>query len=145
MVSCFVCCYRSIGRLACRLVCLLSGLSVGRSNHPTYHWLTGHPSIYLIANLPTIGTGVRRIPISSVRLAAVGLPGPCLQVAGQIWGVFHLDSQRDIPSSSIPGYIWVDSLRSVWLALPCHVSVYILYISILYTAQSASYPLLVMD
>ena len=94
--------------LDCRLVCLLSGLSVGRSNHPagvlSNLSLTDHyPSIYVIANLPTIGTGVRRIPISSDRLAAVGLPGPCLQVTGQIWGLFYLDSQRDIPTSSIPG------------------------------------------
>ena len=31
-------------------------------------------------------------------LAAVGLPDPCLQVAGQVWSLFHLASQRGIPS-----------------------------------------------
>ena len=96
--------------LACRLVCLLSGLSVGRSNHPagllSNLSLTDrpciHPFIWSLTNRPKtvllqvisvcisgIGTGVWRIPISSGRLAAVGLPGPCLQVAGQIRGVFH--------------------------------------------------------
>ena len=30
-------------------------------------------------------------------LAAVGLPDPCLQVAGQVWSVFHLASQGGIP------------------------------------------------
>ena len=60
----FVCWYRSFGRiygrwLACRLVCLLSSLSVGwtiRSAcyiQPITVWPANHPSIYLIANQPT--------------------------------------------------------------------------------------------
>ena len=55
-------CYRSIGRmdgwwLTCRLVCFLSGLSVGRSNYPAGLLSnlspTDHPSVYLIANQST--------------------------------------------------------------------------------------------
>ena len=37
-------------------------------------------------------------PFSFGWLAALGLPDPCLWVAGQVWSVFHLASQGGIPS-----------------------------------------------
>ena len=120
----FVCLYRLFGRiygrwLACRLICLLSSLSVGWAIRPTGYvqlitvWPANHPSIWSLNNRPEtvlfselasdqyLNFRNRRFDVSSFLfgwLAAVGLPDPCLQVAGQVWSVFHLASQWGIPS-----------------------------------------------
>ena len=81
---------------------------------PITVWPANHPSIYLIANQLTKDctfisayirsvlefpeSGFWRLPFLFGWLVAVGLPDPCLQVAGQVWSVFHLASQGGIPS-----------------------------------------------
>ena len=96
--------------------------SVDRLNHPvdllypTYHRLTSQSSIHLSDSLTnrtkTVllsalaldqclnfrNRGFVVSPFSFGWLVAVGLPDPCLQVAGQVWSLFHLASQRGIPS-----------------------------------------------
>ena len=148
--------------LACRLVCLLSSLSVGWAIRPACYiqpitvWPANHPSIYLIANQPTKDCtsinacikisawifgiwGLTSPRFYSAGWLAVGLPGPCLQDAGQVWSVFHLASQEGIPSlldrqwSPILGLIWERSKRGVWHASPCINT----YSHVAYTAPSA--------
>ena len=41
------------GWFVCYPVCRSVGRTIRPACYPTYHWLTGHPSIYLIANQPT--------------------------------------------------------------------------------------------
>ena len=124
----FFCWDRSFGRiygrwLACRLVCLLSSLSVGWAIRPACYiqpitvWPANHPSIYhsiwSLTNRPKtvllsalasnqclnfLNLGFDVSPFLLGWLAAVGLPDPCSQVAGQFWSVFHLASQGGIPS-----------------------------------------------
>ena len=96
--------------------------SVDRLNHPvdllypTYHRLTSpiiHSSICSLTNQTNtvlllalaldqcLNFRNRGFVVSSFSfgwLAAVGLPDPCLQVAGQVWSLFHLASQRGISS-----------------------------------------------
>ena len=112
------------GWFACYPVCRLvepSGrlrrLATSMHVYPTYHHLTSqpsiHPSIWSLTNRPktvllsalasnqclnfrNLGFGVS--PFLLGWLAAVGLPDPCSQVAGQVWSVFHLASQGGIPS-----------------------------------------------
>ena len=107
---------------------------------PITDWPANHPSIYLIANQPTkdcsfISACIRSVlefPVwgfdvsyfSSGWLAAVELHDPCLQVSGQVWGVFHLASQVGIPSSIT--YPWIDlgTLNKgcvTCFAMPCKV------------------------
>ena len=120
----FVCWYQSFGRiygrwLACRQVCLLSSLLVGWAIQPACYiqpitvWPTNHPSIWSLTNRPKTvllsalasnqclnfrNLGFDVSPFLLGWLAAVGLPDPCSQVAGQVWSVFHLASQGGIPS-----------------------------------------------
>ena len=111
--------------LACRLVCLLFSLSVGWAIRPAcyiYACISNlslfdqpaiHPSIWSLTNRPETvlpsalasnqclnsrNPGFDVSPFLLGLLAAVGLPDPCSQVAGQVWSVFHLASQGGIPS-----------------------------------------------
>ena len=145
-------CYRSFGRiygrwLACRLVCLLSGLSVGWTIRPTCYqpitdWPTIHPYIWSLTNRPKTVllsvlasdqclnfsvSGVRRLPVLVQLVGCGGATDPCLQVSGQVWGVFHLASQGGIPSSIAYPQIDLGTLNKgcvTCFAMPC-ISTYI--------------------
>ena len=88
--------------LAGWFVCYLVGRSVepsGRlaiSNLSPTHQPIIHPSIWeQCLNFRNRGFDVSSFSFGW--LAAVGLPDPCLQVAGQVWSVFHLAFQGGIP------------------------------------------------
>ena len=72
--------------------------------HPSIWSLNNRPETVLLSELASdqyLNFRNRRFDVSSFLfcwLAAVGLPDLCLQVAGQVWSVFHLASQGGIPS-----------------------------------------------
>ena len=95
----------------CRLVEPSGRLAI--SNLSPFDQLTIHPSIWSLTNRPKTvllsalasnhclnfrNLGFDVSPFLLGWLAAVGLPDPCSQVAGQVWSVFHLASQGGIPS-----------------------------------------------
>ena len=85
--------------------------------HPSIWSLTNRPKTVLLSalasnqclNFRNLGFDVS--PFLFGWLAAVGLPGPCLQDAGQVWSVFHLASQEGIYHPSLIGN---DRLSSDW-------------------------------
>ena len=98
------------------LVCWSVGRTIRLAFYPTNHRLTGYPYIHLSDRWPTNQrqflyynkrsvfefsvSGFNVSPFPSGWLAAVGLPDPCLQVTGQVWGVFQLVSMGIYPSPS---------------------------------------------
>ena len=125
---------RSVGRLN-HPAGLLSNLSP--TDRPTIHpyiWsLTNRPKTVLLSVLASDQClnfryrGFDVSPFSSGWLAAVGLPDPCLQVSGQVWGVFHLASQGGIPSSIAYPRIDLGTLNKgcvTCFVMPC-ISTYI--------------------
>ena len=110
--------------------------------------LTIHTSIYLTAEQPTKDSssttdqclnlryrGFDVSPFLSGWLAAVGLTDSCLQVAGQIWGVFYLASLGDMPllASSLNGDSPDRSENTPRGELLCHVMYHYLYSHIVNT------------
>ena len=95
----------------CRLVEPSGRLAI--SNLSPFDQPTIHPSIWSLTNRPKTvllsalasnqclnfrNLGFDVSPFLFGWLAAVGLPGPCLQDDDQVWSVFHLASQEGIPS-----------------------------------------------
>ena len=131
--------------LARWLVCIWS---VGRTNRPACYPTTDWPAIHPLTNQPQffykrsllefLVSEVRRIPVSIQPVGTVGSPNPCLQVAGQVWGAFHLASLGDIPLLALTDSLQID-LRTlprgcvIWFPMSS-ISTYIL---MLHTAYSA--------
>ena len=126
---------------------------------PTNHRLTGH----LYIHPPTADTNQPKTVLlqaisawisvigdstypcfQSAGLVAVGLPDPCLQVTGQVWGVFHLASIGDISPPRIGGHLTDKSgntPRGVWFVLPYQY----LYSHAIYSLHCSPDPLLVIS
>ena len=116
--------------------------------HPSIWSLTSRPKTVLLSvlasnqclNFRNLGFVVS--PCLLGWLAAVGLPDPCSQVAGQVWSVFHLYPLKGVYHPSLIAYprIELGALKNGCVTCFAMICAYI-FSCCVYSSQCSPYPL----